>query len=185
MTVEQNQARALQESANFISTLFGNNIGLQFKNVLTSPEFTKSIGAAGTSIIASPEFKGVVNDIGKGLFADMAQNPVMKDFAISIIRSAIGQLVQSEEVKTVFMSIVTTLIENVGSLIGTQQKEFSTNINNQINNILLSEDLKKVFKTSMEELMVPMQELIVQGIQGTLANLKPTIEVRADLNLNG
>jgi len=185
MTVEANQARALQESANFISTLFGNNIGLQFKNVLTSPEFSKAISTAGTSILSSPEFKGVAAEIGKNLFSDMANNAMIKDFIISIFRSSIGQLIKSEDVKQVLMTIASTLVDNLGNLIGTQQKEFNQSINQEIHAVLFGEDLKELLKSSIEEMMIPMQELFVQGIQGTLANLKPTIEVRADLNLNG
>jgi hypothetical protein len=185
MTIQDNQARALQESANFISTLFGNNIGLQIKNVLTSPEFSKAISNAGSSIISSPEFKTVASDIGKGLFSDMASNQLMKDFMIGLFRSAIGQLIKSEDVKNVFMSIATTLVDNLGNLIGTQQKEFNAHINQEIQNVLFGEDLKELFKSSIEEMLVPMQELIVQGIQASLSNLKPTIEVKADLNLNG
>lgn len=207
---EQN-ALAVQTILNSFSTMAGITVGSQVKNAMSSPEFREAIKNSGTDIINSKEFRGMFLDIGKSLISEVLRNEELRDLLVTLLSQGVTRITQNETAGDFLSNILEITVSQISDAFLTETKDLKETINPQQIKIIIAETFdKEIFpslisriknevipeastllrdmlsssiKEAGRELLVPLQELIVQGIQGALINVQPEITTTHSIKL--
>lgn len=177
--VDVQNIRALNQILGNLGSLAGVSMGSQIKGVVTSPEFAETMRTVGKTVFASTEFKESIREVGSGIITDMLQVETVQNIIVSLIEKGLEKIFNNSQLSAKLAQIITDLITGIAKVMQ-EQSERTT----QAATDFIKTEFKAIQKETLEGNLTTIQELIVQGIQGALCNLRPTLDIKCDMSLS-